>query len=102
MLGIGIIAWIIIGGLAGWIAAGGELDQADVHPPLGDVVLGSGDGIWAANVGGSGDSAGSGAAVTIANSATIVTEGDGALGLLAQSVGGGGGVAGGVRVSANG
>jgi uncharacterized protein with beta-barrel porin domain len=58
----------------------------------GDVVLGSGDAVWSTVVGGSGDSAGSGAAITIANSATIVTEGDGAIGLLAQSVGGGGGV----------
>ncbi|GIG27046.1 sulfurtransferase [Cellulomonas denverensis] len=33
---------ILDGGLAGWVAAGGELDQAEVHPPLGDVVLSSG------------------------------------------------------------
>ncbi|KPH63669.1 hypothetical protein ADT71_12855 [Novosphingobium sp. ST904] len=51
----------------------------------GDVVLGSGDAVWAINVGGSGDSAGSGEAITIANSATIVTEGDGAIGLRRDS-----------------
>ncbi|WP_152523470.1 autotransporter outer membrane beta-barrel domain-containing protein [Sphingobium baderi] len=57
----------------------------------GDVHLGAGDGLWSTTVGGSSTSSGSGQAVTIANTAAIVTQGDNAIGLLAQSVGGGGG-----------
>lgn len=33
---------ILDGGLTGWVAAGGELDQHQVHPPLGDVELDGG------------------------------------------------------------
>ncbi|MBU0610449.1 MAG: autotransporter domain-containing protein, partial [Armatimonadetes bacterium] len=47
-------------------------------------------------IGGSGGAAGDGAAVTVTNSARIDTFGDGAHGIEAQSVGGGGGIAGNV------
>ena len=43
-------------------------------------------------LGGSGGSGGAGGAVSIANSGTVLTTGYGALGMLAQSIGGGGGV----------
>ena len=42
-------------------------------------------------VGGSGDGGGAGGAVTIVNDGVILTEGDEAMGILAQSIGGGGG-----------
>ncbi|MFS8035499.1 hypothetical protein ACI7BZ_00810 [Xanthobacter sp. AM11] len=49
--------------------------------------------------GGSGGAAGNGGAVSIANSGAVSTSGNGAYGLFAQSVGGGGGVAGSAGVS---
>ncbi|WP_160736742.1 autotransporter outer membrane beta-barrel domain-containing protein [Altericroceibacterium endophyticum] len=58
----------------------------------GDVVFASEASFIAAVAGGAGSSAGSGADVTIANDAVIVTEGHAAMGLVAQSIGGGGGV----------
>ncbi len=45
------------------------------------------------HVGGSGGSCGNGAQVTVANTGAITTAGDGAIGIYAQSIGGGGGVA---------
>ncbi|MEC9290820.1 MAG: hypothetical protein VX730_00280 [Pseudomonadota bacterium] len=45
-------------------------------------------------VGGSGGASGHGKAVTIRNSGSVVTRGDGAFGLLVQSIGGGGGTGG--------
>ncbi|MFN4287160.1 MAG: hypothetical protein ACK4E3_01525 [Brevundimonas sp.] len=53
-------------------------------------------------IGGEGGAAGNGGAVVIANSGTIVTEAHGSFGIFAQSIGGGGGMAGNVdRALAN-
>ncbi|MEP9353677.1 hypothetical protein ABLE93_08765 [Xanthobacter sp. KR7-65] len=46
------------------------------------------------SMGGAGGAAGSGGTVTVINSGTITTNGDSAFGILAQSVGGGGGIGG--------
>ncbi len=55
-------------------------------------------GLWAvATVGGTGSGGGDGGKVTITNSGSITTAGDGAVGIFAQSVGGGGGSAGDVE-----
>ncbi|WP_284945011.1 autotransporter outer membrane beta-barrel domain-containing protein [Acidisoma cladoniae] len=43
------------------------------------------------NVGGQGGSSGNGGAVTVDNSGTLVTTGDSAIGIMAESIGGGGG-----------
>jgi len=48
-------------------------------------------------IGGSGGAAGDGGKVTVSNEGAIVTYGDDSMGIFAQSVGGGGGVAGGVQ-----
>lgn len=47
-------------------------------------------------IGGAGGAAGNGAAVTVTNSAELITHGDDAIGVFAQSIGGGGGVSGNV------
>jgi hypothetical protein len=49
-----------------------------------------------AGIGGAGGAAGNGAAVTVMNSGELVTHGDDAIGVFAQSIGGGGGVSGNV------
>ncbi|HEY5755346.1 MAG TPA: hypothetical protein VIU34_05955 [Steroidobacter sp.] len=49
-----------------------------------------------AGIGGAGGAAGNGEAVTITNSGELITHGDDAIGVFAQSIGGGGGVSGNV------
>lgn len=49
-----------------------------------------------AGIGGAGGAAGNGAAVTVTNSGELITHGDDAIGVFAQSIGGGGGVSGNV------
>jgi hypothetical protein len=52
------------------------------------------------NIGGRGGAAGDGGDVTVVNTGSIITSGDGAHGIMAQSVGGGGGIGGGGHVQA--
>ncbi|MFC4314442.1 hypothetical protein ACFPN2_35580 [Steroidobacter flavus] len=49
-----------------------------------------------AGIGGAGGAAGNGAEVTVTNSGELITHGDDAIGIFAQSIGGGGGVSGNV------
>ncbi len=53
------------------------------------------------NIGGKGGSGGLGGKVTITNGGSVMTSGNGAAGILAQSIGGGGGKGGGATVSGN-
>ena len=69
---------------------GGGGSAGDVSRGLGELDLGLGLGI-----GGDGTNGGDGGNVTVSNLGDITTEGAGAIGIFAQSVGGGGGVAGG-------
>ncbi len=55
--------------------------------------------IYTASVGGSGSGGGDGATVTVVNSGSLVTTGSSALGIFAQSVGGGGGIGGAATAS---
>ncbi|MBN2357271.1 autotransporter outer membrane beta-barrel domain-containing protein, partial [candidate division KSB1 bacterium] len=71
------------------IGGGGGM-AGDVVRGLGDLDVGIGLGF-----GGNGTNGGDGGDVTVDNSSDITTLGDGAIGLFAQSVGGGGGLGGG-------
>jgi uncharacterized protein with beta-barrel porin domain len=57
----------------------------------GDVDFGANNAIWSAVAGGSSNSGGTGGTISLSNSKTITTTGDNAFGILAQSIGGGGG-----------
>lgn len=71
------------GGGAGGLAVAGALNAS----------LGSG-GAVSVGLGGSGGDGGTAGAVTLNNSGVLLTEGDGASGIIAQSLGGAGGIAG--------
>ncbi|SFK70874.1 hypothetical protein [Methylocapsa palsarum] len=64
------------GGLAGFVSDGAQ------KPPLAGAILGAG-----------GAAVGNGSVVTLINSSSLSTTGTGALGIIAQSIGGGGGAA---------
>ena len=64
------------GGLAGFVSIGAQA------PPLGTVTLGA-----------TGSAGGNGSAVTLTSASSVWTKGAGAIGLIGQSVGGGGGIA---------
>jgi hypothetical protein len=80
----GILAQSVGGG--GGLALGGQL---------------SGQSFFAVDETGSGTMSGNGNTVTVNQSGSIATAGDGAIGILAQSVGGGGGIAGDTALGGN-
>ncbi|WP_298828182.1 autotransporter outer membrane beta-barrel domain-containing protein [uncultured Piscinibacter sp.] len=115
---IGLLGEFVIGGAGGAAGSGGAVEV--VHSGRIDTAGDQAHAIYAQSVGGgggqagsvaggfsgidaiglgfgfgrNGGSAGNGAAVTVDSQGTLVTEGERSIGILAQSVGGGGGAAG--------
>ncbi|MBU2417797.1 MAG: autotransporter domain-containing protein, partial [Alphaproteobacteria bacterium] len=82
----------IVGGI------GGNNNRAMAEPLSDDPRLGFYNFGIAVPIGGAGGAGGDGGAVTVTNTGSVLTEGEGAVGIFAQSVGGGGGVRGRVGI----